>query len=135
MPHTDDLRGSQRTYVTVDVPAATGTVQYVLLDALVAVTVESVEFVAALAHTGDATNTKNINIDSRDSSFDNPTEEANRDYGAGTDDTQGDVVSVWAPTGTAGDLTAGAYLSAEIEQVGTGIRLAGTFVTTFRNRE
>ena len=130
-----DLRGTRTEHLAVNVPAATATATFALLDCPHSATIESVQFIAGIAHAGHAANTKNINIDTRNSSFAVPSEVAARDYGAGTNDAAADVVDLWTPTGTAGDIAANGYLSAEIELVGTGLNLVGTFVTKWRVRE
>ena len=127
-----DLPGTRRTIVPVDVVAASASTLFALLRAPDAITVESVRYTAGIAHTGDAVNTKNVNLQTRNSTFGAAVEVATRDYAAGTNDAAGDLVNLDT---TERDIASGAFLAVQIEQVGAGIRFVASFIIDWRGQE
>lgn len=122
----NDIPGTRRT--VVQLPNITATtapydadVETVLLRAVDNITIESVRVNWPLAITGHAANRKDFDFCTRTAVFAGKAVVAEKSFVAGVDAVANTVEEVWAPTGTAGDMTAGMYLTVDVTDEGSGV--------------
>ena len=126
----------QLPVITANTAPFDATQEIALLKAPDNITIESVRIAYPLAITGHAANRKNLNIKTRSAAYGGAAEVANKDFTAGTDATANTVEELWAPTGTAGDIASGGYLTLEVELVGTGVAMGSpTIFVDWRPQE
>lgn len=117
-----DIPGNHHFYVHVDLVAAgDATEDQVIFIAPFKCLVTGVFVTPDADVTGDASNTKNLNIDNKGSDGSGSTEIANLDLASGTDLTEADETTIGSSLTIA--LAASDVLMVEIEQVGSGVTM------------
>ena len=117
-----DVPGDHHSYVHTDsVGAGDATEDQVIFVAPFDCVVTGVFVTPDAAVTGDATNTKNLNVDNKGSDGSGTTEIANLDLASGTNLVEADETTISSSITTS--LTAGDVLMVEIEQVGSGVAI------------
>jgi len=137
----NDVPGTRRQ--TIQMPNITantypydGNVETVLIRADGNITVESVRIQYPRTITGNNVNHHTLNLITRSAIYGGATEVANKDFVTGTNAAADTTEELWAPTGTAGDLTAGMYLTLQVGLQGTGVALANpTIIVDWRPQE
>ena len=137
----NDVPGTRRQTVQLPVIYAnnapwTGDIETVLLRADGDITIESVRAVWPIAITGADAHRKNFNLCTRTTAYAGRAEVANKDFANGTDAGANSTEALWTPTGTAGDMTDGMYLTITVEDVGNGVDCgAPTIIVSYRPQE
>ena len=138
----NDITGTRRTLVQLPTIYAnnapwTADMEMVLLRAIDNITIESVRIVYTTAITGHDDNRKDLDICTRASDFaTGKAVKAAKTFVAGTDAAANATEELWAPTGTAGDMTAGMYLTLDVTDEGTGVACgAPTIIVDWRVQE
>ncbi len=129
----NDIPGTRREVVQLGTITANtypydGNVETVLLRATDNITIESVRIQYPRTITGNNVNHHTLNIITRTAIYGGATEVANKDFTTGTNASADTTEELWAPTGTAGDLTAGMYLTLQVGLEGTGVAMANPVI-------
>ena len=137
----NDILGTRRTVVQLPTIYAnnapwTADMEMVLLRAIDNITIESVRIVYTTAITGHDDNRKDLDLCTRTAVYAGKTVVAAKTFVAGTDAAANSTEELWAPTGTAGDMTAGMYLTLDVTDEGTGVACgAPTIIVDWRVQE